>query len=101
MYSKQIMQRFLKPKYAGKISNPDGVGRAGNPQCLLPEEKVHTNPSLIKISELSNIFDKLKIRIRMAQELKLISEKQFAHIHTYYGREMGEMIGGWLKWSNG
>ena len=27
------MQRFLKPKYAGKISNPDAVGRAGSPQC--------------------------------------------------------------------
>ncbi len=54
MYSKKIMQRFLKPKYAGKITNPDGVGTAGNPQCLLPEEKVHTNPGLIKISDLNN-----------------------------------------------
>ncbi len=54
MYSKKIMQRFLKPKYAGKIANPDGVGTAGNPQCLLPEEKIHTNPSMIKISELNN-----------------------------------------------
>ena len=27
------MQRFLKPKYAGKIANPDAVGTAGNPQC--------------------------------------------------------------------
>ncbi len=62
----------------------------------MPNEKKYQ-----KISELSNIFDKLKIRIRMAQELKLISEKQFAHIYNYYGKEMGEMIGGWLKWSNG
>lgn len=57
------------------------------------------NKKYQKISELSNIFDKLKIRIRMAQELELISEKQFAHIHTYYGKEMGEMIGGWSNWS--
>jgi len=60
----------------------------------LPNEKKHS-----KISELSVSFDKLKIRIRMAQELKLISEKQFAHIYTQYGREAGEMIGGWLNWS--
>jgi len=61
----------------------------------LPNEKKHP-----KILELSIAFDKLKIRIRMAQELNLISEKQFAHIQTYYAKETGEMIGGWLKWSN-
>lgn len=33
MYSKKIMQRFLKPKYAGKIANPDAVGREGNESC--------------------------------------------------------------------
>ena len=32
-YSKKVMNRFLKPKYAGKIKNPDAVGRAGNPMC--------------------------------------------------------------------
>jgi hypothetical protein len=53
-----------------------------------------------KILELSITFDELKIRIRMAQELNLISERQFAHIQTYYAKEIGEMIGGWLKWSN-
>jgi len=60
----------------------------------MPNEKKYQ-----KIFELSNIFDKLKIRIRMAQELNLISEKQFAHIYTSYAKEMGEMIGGWLKWA--
>jgi len=61
----------------------------------LPNEKKHQ-----KILELSIAFDKLKIRLRMAQELNLISERQFAHIQTYYAKEIGEMIGGWLKWSN-
>jgi hypothetical protein len=60
----------------------------------LPNEKKYP-----KILELSGIFDKLKIRIRMAQELNLISAGQFAHIYTYYAKEMGEMIGGWLNWS--
>ena len=53
-----------------------------------------------KISELSAAFDKLKIRLRMAQELNLIPEKQFVHIQTNYIRETGEMIGGWLKWAS-
>lgn len=61
----------------------------------LPNEKKHQ-----KISELSIAFDKLKIRIRMAQEIKLISEGQFSHIQTYYAKETGEMIGGWLNWSS-
>jgi len=62
----------------------------------LPNDKKHQ-----KISELSNTFDKLKIRIRMAQELNLISAGQFAHIQTYYAKEIGEMIGGWLNWADG
>lgn len=54
----------------------------------------------LKILSLSVSFDKFKIRLRMAQELKLISEKQFCHLQTYYLKEIGGMIGGWLKWSN-
>lgn len=54
-----------------------------------------------KIAELSAVFDKLKVRLRMAQELRLISEGQFAHIQTNYCLEAGTMIGGWLKWADG
>lgn len=60
----------------------------------LPNEKKYQ-----KIKELSVAFDKLKIRIRMAQELNLISAGQFAHVQTYYAKEIGEMVGGWLNWS--
>ena len=51
-----------------------------------------------KILELSIAFDKLKVRLRMAQEMNLISERQFAHLQTYYLKEIGEMIGGWSRW---
>ncbi|KPJ55729.1 hypothetical protein AMJ49_06495 [Parcubacteria bacterium DG_74_2] len=60
----------------------------------LPNDQKHR-----KILELSTVFDKLKIRLRMAQEINLISEKQFSHIQTNYLKEIGEMIGGWLKWA--
>lgn len=33
MYSEKVIQHFTKPKNMGKIKNPDGVGRAGNPVC--------------------------------------------------------------------
>jgi len=32
-YSKKVMQNFLHPKNMGKIKNPDGVGKVGNPVC--------------------------------------------------------------------
>lgn len=62
---------------------------------ILPNKKKY-----FKISELSANFDKLKTRLRLAQEIKLISARQFAHIQTYYMKETGEMIGGWLNWSS-
>ncbi|KPJ54598.1 hypothetical protein AMJ47_04070 [Parcubacteria bacterium DG_72] len=61
---------------------------------ILPDNKKY-----FKISELSCSFDKLKTRLRMAQEIGLISVKQYGHIQTYYMKEIGEEIGGWLKWA--
>jgi len=71
-------------------------------QCLdlvleanaLPNKEKHS-----KILKLSLVFDKLKLRLRMSQELNLISERQFIHIQEYYIKETGEMVGGWLRWS--
>ncbi len=33
MYTKKVMEHFLNPKNMGRIENPDGVGKAGNPVC--------------------------------------------------------------------
>lgn len=33
MYSKKVLQHFSKPKFFGKIKNPDIIGKAGNPRC--------------------------------------------------------------------
>lgn len=53
-----------------------------------------------KILKLSLAFDQLKIRLRMAQEMDLLSKRQFAHLQTNYVKEIGEMIGGWLRWAS-
>ena len=29
----EIMDHFLHPRNVGKIDNPDGVGKTGNPMC--------------------------------------------------------------------
>lgn len=52
-----------------------------------------------KILQLSTEFDKLNLRIRAMQELKIISAGQFAHWQKNYLFEIGRQIGGWLKWA--
>ncbi len=32
-YNKEVMKHFLQPKNQGRLKNPDGVGKVGNPQC--------------------------------------------------------------------
>jgi len=32
-YSKQVMKRFLNPKFMGKIEKADAIGESGNPSC--------------------------------------------------------------------
>ena len=71
----------------------------GSLDLVLKANSLPNESKYQKIKELSEEFDKLKIRIRMAQELNLISAGQFAHIQTYYVKETGGMIGGWLNWS--
>lgn len=33
MYTKKILERFRKPKYAGKMKNPSSRGKVGNVRC--------------------------------------------------------------------
>ena len=61
----------------------------------LPNEK-----KLSRIKELDIRFDELKIRLRIAQELKQISEGQFSHLQSEYIKEIGKMIGGWINWAS-
>lgn len=51
------------------------------------------------IQALSVLFDKLKLRLRMMEEIKLISEKQFSYFSENYILPIGKMIGGWKKWA--
>lgn len=53
-----------------------------------------------KISELSMSFDKLKMRLRMGQEIDLLSIGQFSHLEENYIQEIGKEIGGWSRWAS-
>ncbi len=73
-----------------------------NWQCLdfvLEANNLSNKEKYLKVLELSTAFDKLKIRLRLTQELKIISTNQFTHLQIYYLKEIGQMIGGWLKHS--
>lgn len=60
----------------------------------LPNEDKHP-----KILMLSGKFDQLKMRLRIAQEMKLLSKGQFSHLYDQYMKEAGKMLGGWLVWA--
>ena len=51
-YSELVKKNFLHPKNLGEIKDADGIGKVGNPVCLLPEEKVHAGNSIVSINEL-------------------------------------------------
>lgn len=71
-------------------------------QCLDLTIEANTLPNdrkAPKISELSANFDRLKMRIRMGQEIKLLSPGQFAHLEENYILEIGREIGGWSRWA--
>ena len=56
-YNKEVMKHFLKPKYAGKMKNPDAVGKIQNNMCgdvmevyLKIDNKDKKNPRIKEIS---------------------------------------------------
>lgn len=50
------------------------------------------------IRHASVAFDKLKIRLRLAHEIKLINHKKQAFL-AEKNEEIGKMLAGWLAWA--
>ena len=50
------------------------------------------------IKKISELFDKFKIRFRLAYELRLMTDKKFAFAQQVMA-EIGRMIGGWSGWA--
>lgn len=66
---------------------------------VIEANALSNNQKAGKIFELSRIFDKLKMRIRMGQEINLLTLGQFTHLEENYLLEIGREIGGWLRWA--
>ena len=50
------------------------------------------------ILQASIAFDKLKIRLRLAHEIKLINQRKQTFL-AEKNEEIGKMLAGWLKWA--
>src|SRR3989339_872911 len=61
-YSKKVMDNFLHPKNMGEIKDADGIGKVGNPTCLLPEEKVLLNGKFVEIKKKHLTIDIPKLK---------------------------------------
>ncbi len=63
--------------------------------------RVNSLPDLEKrqgINRISALFDRFKIRFRLAYELGFLPAKKFAFAQSEI-QEIGRMIGGWIKWA--
>lgn len=52
-YTQKVIEYFKHPKNMGRMRNPDGIGKVGNPACLLPEQNIHINNDLKEINKFS------------------------------------------------
>ena len=52
-YTQKVIEYFKHPKNMGRMKNPDGLGKVGNPVCLLPKQNIHINNSLRTIDKIT------------------------------------------------
>jgi len=83
-YSEKVMDYFKNPKNVGEIKNADGVGKVGNPVCLVPTSLIQNNPNLVSVkdSKIGNLvlshngeFNPIKRVIKRSYKGKIIKIK--------------------------
>ena len=65
---------------------------------VLEANALPNNEKVDSIRKSSVTFDKLKIRLRLAHELKLINDRRYAYL-LKENEEIGKMLSGWQKWA--
>jgi len=122
MYSKTVIEHFQNPHNYGKIENPDGTGKVGNPRCgdimylyiKVKEDKITdikfetlgcaaaiaTSSVVTDLAKGRNIFDALKINsenvIEKLEGLPVIK----VHCSLLAADALAEAVYDYLKKSN-
>jgi len=65
-------------------------------ELMLSAQSAQRNEKIVFIRQASVKFDALKIFIRLANELKMISDKRYITLQNQL-QEIGRMMGGWQK----
>ena len=96
-YSYGLIQHF--PKGYKHTLGQDTVDKAWQTlDAIISANSLPNSSKLPTITTASSSFDQLKTRLRMAHELKLITDQQYAFLMTQQ-EEIGKMLSGWLKWA--
>jgi len=66
--------------------------------CVIEANSLPNNQKREPIIKAVAWHDKCLIRIRLAHELKLMSDKKYAFVMEQ-NEEIGKMLAGWLAWS--
>jgi len=65
---------------------------------IIVTNNLPNNEKSLSIIRTSVAFDRLKIRLRLGLEIRLINCKKFAYL-VEINEEIGKMLTGWLNWS--
>jgi nitrogen fixation NifU-like protein len=53
LYTKKVMEYFKQPHNYGRMKDADGIGKVGNPVCLLPKQNIHVNNNLRTVDKIT------------------------------------------------
>lgn len=51
-YTKKVLEYFRNPHNMGRMENPDGIGKVGNPVCVREEDFLHTNNEIKEAKDI-------------------------------------------------
>jgi nitrogen fixation NifU-like protein len=72
------MEHFRNPHNAGEIKDADGIGRVGNPVCLLPDEMINSNG---EFSAISAVIEKERVLSHTGDYSNVVGRSR----RNYYG----------------
>jgi len=76
-YSKKVVETFRNPRNYGKIKDYDGLGKVGNPTCVVPSTAVHLN---FKVQPICTVHNKSMVLSHDGRyhEIKSVYKRKFS-----------------------